>query len=291
MTPALEDLWCKLEKDRNRGSSELLVYALENIEEILAGSNDLTEKDFLKITDKLTTIRPEMCLIVNAGRFLANHTVGKGSPAMLESVRELLNRLQRSEKLIAESFSSLDHSIGTILVFSRSGTVNSLLKNLGDVRRLVVLESHPGGEGVTVANELTEDFEVEFAYDLEMASYADEVDTVLVGADSFDENGTIHNKTGSRSLAMLPGSFKFVSVFQSLKYRPTSAETKQQSVSTIDSPDDLRYELRRDHNLFERVESEFIDYYVTEEGNYSDPDALVEDVRNLFTDEGAMTFP
>jgi translation initiation factor 2B subunit (eIF-2B alpha/beta/delta family) len=90
-----------------------------------------------------------------------------------------------------------------VCTFSRSGTVLTALDR-AETEAVLVGASHPGGEGVAVAEELAEDHDVTLTSDAALAGQLAEweADAVLVGADTILPDGSVLNKVGTRGLAL-----------------------------------------------------------------------------------------
>lgn len=95
---------------------------------------------------------------------------------------------------------------GEVLTISRSGTVRQVLASARGPRRprkVVVLESRPGGEGRTLARELQRaGLVVELIPDREGSARASRADLLLIGADSIFADGSVLHKVKTRSLAL-----------------------------------------------------------------------------------------
>lgn len=275
MTDSLTPLWKKLEEDRSHGSTELARDVLSELLHLLEDSPLSYKTDRADLARNLRERRPEMTLLVNLGHALTGGQEalnGKGSGrTLMEDLRTLRKRLEQSALRMAEAFRESSLSLESPLIFSRSGTVLELLEEMNPSGEVTVLQSHPGDEGVSVANELAARFEVQFRYDLEALDRLNKSDLLLVGADSYDETGAIRNKVGTELLARASGELPVASCFQTLKYEP-SDESKQGPEQ--ESPEQLCEELRGAHPIFERVHADVIDYYVTDRGVFGSVEGL-----------------
>jgi translation initiation factor eIF-2B subunit delta len=86
------------------------------------------------------------------------------------------------------------------------GTLAQLACERGpaDLLRVIVSESRPGGEGVALAAALaTAGAQVTLAVDGACAALMDDVAFVLVGADSVRSDGSVVNKIGTHTLALV----------------------------------------------------------------------------------------
>lgn len=292
MNEGLTDLWNELRDDRSRGSTELARYALDQLQSFANGVSSLDRSTSRRIARSLKTVRPEMHLLVNTGRLIeeilesgSERDPGQRKATFKSLIENLNHRLESAFDKILESFRSLNRTAKRIVVFSRSGTLLAMVSEIRNLQQVTVLESHPGNEGVSFANDLRKHQPVTFVYDLEAASHLPEADLLLLGADSYDEEGAIRNKTGSRLLAKASASTPVAACFQTLKFQ---SNDNREDIPTVTSPESLDEPLRREHPLFERVEPDLIDVYVTDNGLVRCPANLEtlrrESIRDLKND-------
>lgn len=287
MTEDLSSFWAAIREDRSRGSSELTQTVLERLETLLTGSIRKPGEALPSLVESLKTVRPEMSLLVNSGylleRTLANSNDAEAQNALRERVESLRESLRESPRRMADHLDELNPSLAHPLLFSRSGTVIDLIRHRPEMKTVSVLESRPGGEGVDLANQLADERDVTFYYDLEAIRAFREADVLLVGADSFREDGFFRNKTGTRLLARACDEIPVVSCFQTLKYEPGEADD---SVPSIESPDELGNDRVRSHPLFEWIPPSDVDWYLTEKGAVDTVEKLRSQVEELRTLRG-----
>jgi len=273
-----DELWAELSADRSRGSTELTLHALNTIYSELDNFNEVKNDDCKTILRNFKECRPEMILMKNAARLIFLQFQQEQSVNCLERFKEAVesvrDRIRISGRDIGTSFESLPVNPRSVVVFSRSGVVMSLLSNADPIKSVTVLESHPGNEGISVANILEEkSIAVNFAYDTEAPTHLKSSDALILGADSFDERGSIYNKVGSRLMALAAHSRPVLACFQTLKLRDSRSDA---SVPSVESPESLKENLRTTHELFERVAPEYLDYYVTDAGYFEDENNLLQ---------------
>lgn len=90
-----------------------------------------------------------------------------------------------------------------VATLSQSGTVREALSQ-ADPDAVLVAESRPGREGVTVAESVAAEADVTLTTDAALAHAVDEwgADAVLVGADAVHADGSVVNKAGTRTVAL-----------------------------------------------------------------------------------------
>ncbi|MDQ2051162.1 NUDIX domain-containing protein [Natronolimnohabitans sp. A-GB9] len=209
--------------DDEHGAASLSLRALEVLrdragllvaERAEFGADPDEEWDELaELAGRLLEARPSMAVLRNrVNRVMAetgaatSDGVTPGAPAVLEAA---LSGIERAATADAEAAANAsDRLEGSVMTLSRSGTVLKALRG-GDPVRVYVAESRPAGEGIDVAEELAADDEFEAPVTVHTDAAVghvlsrEDVDRVLVGADTIRSDGAVVNKTGTRTLALL----------------------------------------------------------------------------------------
>ncbi|MDJ1432091.1 initiation factor 2B [Halostagnicola sp. A-GB9-2] len=211
--------------DDEHGAAFLSIRALEVLRDragLLIGERDDVgvdpdeERDELaELARRLLESRPSMAVLRNrVNRAMAGATteVESDEPvaddskadavAILESTIAGIDRAVEADRGAAETAAELIEG-DTVLTLSRSGTVLEALES-SSPSRVFVAESGPAREGVAVAETLANEVPVTLHTDAAAASVLarEEVDRVLVGADTILPEGSVVNKTGTRSIAL-----------------------------------------------------------------------------------------
>ncbi|MFB6204985.1 MAG: NUDIX domain-containing protein [Haloglomus sp.] len=152
------------------------------------------------LAEDLFAARESMAVVANrVNRVMADATDGHSAAAVRRAAEAVLDDLDAAT---VDPVAGLRD--GTVATLSRSGTIERLLTRCGPVA-VVVAESRPGGEGLTVARDLAGalDAPVTLCADAGVAHALDarDVDAVLVGADAVLADGSVVNKVGTRTLA------------------------------------------------------------------------------------------
>ncbi|MFC6719443.1 NUDIX domain-containing protein [Natrialbaceae archaeon GCM10025810] len=214
--------------DGDHGAAWLSIRALEVLrdragllvaERAEYGPDPAGERDELaELARRLLEARPSMAVLRNrVNRAMAGALDGGesddelGAPAALESALEGIDRALEADERAAANAADLLEGGGdggdggaSVMTISRSGTVLEALRR-GDPSRVFVAESRPAREGIDVAEELAdEDLAVTVHTDAAAAHLLarEDVDRVLVGADTLHPDGSVVNKTGTRALAV-----------------------------------------------------------------------------------------
>ncbi|WP_227352774.1 NUDIX domain-containing protein [Haladaptatus salinisoli] len=213
------DLWTSYERvapsvesvaeDAEHGSAYVSVRALEVLRDragalAVRGDGGDTDRDELAgLARDLLAARPSMAAPANrVNRALAEAYSSKATFA--EAVeRAAADGIERAHRADEEATAAARELVAdaTVLTLSRSGTV---LGALPAAERVFVAESRPAREGVFVAESLAPETDATLHTDAAVAHVlaTEEVDYVVVGADSVLPNGDAVNKTGTRAAAL-----------------------------------------------------------------------------------------
>ncbi|WP_408956865.1 NUDIX domain-containing protein [Natrinema sp. 74] len=204
--------------DDEHGAASLSVRALEVLrdragllvaERAKFGPDPEGERDELAaLAGRLLEARPSMAVLrnrVNRAMTEADRdgNAETGAPAVLESSLSGIDRALSADEDAARN--AAERLSGSVATLSRSGTVLEAIRE-GAPSRVFVAESRPAREGVAVAEELAEtiDGAVTVHTDAAVAHVLarEEIDRVVVGADTILPDGSVVNKTGTRAVAI-----------------------------------------------------------------------------------------
>lgn len=188
-------------EDTEHGSAAISVIALEVLRDA-AGRAATTNGEMSTVVataEALLEARPTMAVLRNrVNRAMA----GADTPKDVE--QSAIEGIERAYEVDdAAAAEAVDNLGDTVVTLSRSGTVRRAL--LQARPSVVVAESRPAREGVDTAETLADaGLDVTLCTDAAIARIMAErdVDTVVVGADTLQPDGSIVNKTGTRLLAL-----------------------------------------------------------------------------------------
>jgi ribose 1,5-bisphosphate isomerase len=193
--------------DDEHGSAYCSLRALEVLRDragvVAAEAGEREDAPMTELRDlarRLLEARPSMAALRNrVNRVMAS----AHDPERVESrANEVIRQAVAADRDAARV--AADHVDGEhVVTISRSGTVLDALQ-AGDPDHVLVAESRPKCEGVTVAETLADDTHVTVCTDAALAHLlaTDPVDCVLVGSDTVLPDGRLVNKTGTRALAL-----------------------------------------------------------------------------------------
>ncbi|SIQ69738.1 Translation initiation factor 2B subunit, eIF-2B alpha/beta/delta family [Haladaptatus litoreus] len=254
-------------KDAEHGSAYISIRALETLRDragLLAVRDDDWD-ELAELATELRSTRPSMAVLENrVNRVMAE----ADSPTAVE--QSAIEGIDRAYRVDEEATENARERIAdsTVLTLSRSGTVLDALRG---AKRVFVAESRPACEGVGVAEELTESTDVTLHTDAGIGHVlaTEDVDSVVVGADSVLPNGDVVNKTGTR-LAATAANREDVPVFvvtstDKVRLRDGADRPELESGDSAAVYDGDR-NLSVLNQTFDVTPAEFITGYVTERG-------------------------
>ncbi len=253
----------RIESDDEHGSASLSVRALEVLRDRAALAAERgTETDFDALADRLREARPGMAVVWNrVSRAVADGTDARSVEAAAE--RELERALKADAEAAANAADLLAGE--RVVTCSRSGTVAEALA-AGAPDAVLVTESRPGGEGVGVAESLSDPLDVTLTSDAAgpglLAAW--DADRVLVGADTVLESA-VANKVGTYPLALAAGrvGIPVTVVCADDKIAPAGWDFEPEDAPDIHEGDG-GFDVA--NPLFERTSLELVSAVVTEDG-------------------------
>lgn len=194
--------------DTTHGSTTLSVRALKVLrDEAALASESSTNEDgepdgerVRAVARALLAARPAMTAVTNRVNraMAAAEDDGDGfAAAVARTAHEGIDRAIEADGTAAANAAAV-LSGDRIATLSRSGTVLAAIESAAP-NAVLVAESRPGGEGVGVAEALTDDADVtlttDAAFPAELARW--DADALLVGADTVLPDGSVRNKVGT----------------------------------------------------------------------------------------------
>jgi translation initiation factor 2B subunit (eIF-2B alpha/beta/delta family)/8-oxo-dGTP pyrophosphatase MutT (NUDIX family) len=263
--------------DAEHGSAYISIRALEALRDESALLAERPERNEFgapaAVARALLDARPSMTVVANR---IHRAMAAAESQATLDvegaARRTIQEAADADERAAMEAVPAVEGAV--VATVSRSGTALQALGD-GQPQTVVLPESRPGREGIEVAELLAEGTDVVLTSDAGFPHQIAEqdVDLLLVGADSITPDGAVINKVGTRAAAAASAheDCRVVVVAASDKIRPS--EQASGADSTIDFEPRERAELydgdadiRVENPTFDVTPAELIDAVVTERG-------------------------
>jgi translation initiation factor 2B subunit (eIF-2B alpha/beta/delta family)/8-oxo-dGTP pyrophosphatase MutT (NUDIX family) len=192
--------------DTAHGSTYLSIRALEVLRDEAGivtreeAENSTQAERIVDCAQTLLEARPAMSVLAN--RINRVMSAADGDPAVVEDrAHQAIDRAVNADTEAARHAS--DHLGGRVATLSRSETVLEALERASP-EAVLLPESRPGREGVTVSELLADETEVTLTTDAAFAQqlHSWEADTLVSGADAILADGRVVNKVGTRAAAI-----------------------------------------------------------------------------------------
>lgn len=304
---AIKKLSTIIEELGKKGGASVYAEATARALDLMAKElKDVDSKEFLRRLEaygsELIESQPTMASVINAVEYILSPLrelvrKGRGLNAckrlVSERSSEFIEKSKNAIGRIARFGANLIQDEDTILTHSFSLTVLQILKSAkrsGKHVKVVITESRPKLEGHELASELLkEKIPVTLIIDAAICTVIDEVDKVLIGADSILADGSIINKVGSFPIALAAhlNNVPFIVATESLKFNPFSLEGKPIAIK-MGEPDELvdreKFEagdlLKIWNPTFEIVPPRYITLLITDLGVLS-PQAAIAELKSI----------
>lgn len=174
-----------------------------------------------RVASLIVGANPGMASLANLALFIRGSCM-RGS-SIDEGARLFIYYVNEARERLVENSKEVLSAAGSVATISYSSAVEaSLLASRPG--RIVVFESTPGGEARHLARHLRSSGLWVELYPDSLMWVVEQVDAVLVGADTVTLDGCLYNKAGTRTLALVAKSLgkPVVAVFESYKIHPTA---------------------------------------------------------------------
>ena len=263
-TRKTQNLLRGLIEDSTSGATEFVDKALEIIRIQLERTTDQykdIKEEIIYLSKQIINTRPSMAPLINTLGYFIHGLEKINKKTLVKRLNKFnLDRQKRNEslELAFQTFLKRNKKFPLkIMVISYSSTIiNLLLKNKEFNIEIFVLESRPLLEGRKTAEILSEYFKTHLIVDAGMGKFMDQIDLILIGADSILKDGSIINKVGTYPLAVIANAenVDVYAVADSYKYnlrslfnQPIMIETK---ATTEIYNKEIKYELLEVHNYY-----------------------------------------
>lgn len=194
-----------IEADTDHGSTWLSMRALEVLRDeagLLASDRTSEYDDTAAIARTLVDARPTMTAVRNRVLRAMTDARDESPQAVEKAAHDNIQRALRADSEAADAMAS-DVAGTAVATLSLSGTVLQALQ-AGTAESVLVAESRPGREGVAVAETLAPTTDVTLTTDAGFTHQLprQDIDLLVVGADSVLPDGRVVNKVGTRSAAI-----------------------------------------------------------------------------------------
>ena len=264
--------------DREHGASWLARAAARTLQQAGEPRDDVplaTWDTVMRLTAQaLTASRPSMAAVANTAARIWSAGQTDSPVERQQAMLAVAGRLATQDTQAQQALLTHAEKVlaGDVYTMSRSGTVERILRDLGRrhiIRRVIVAESRPGGEGVALARALAQDgLPVTRVADAACGVFINEATCVALGADSVRADGSLVNKVGSYPLALMAreaGKPVYV-LCETLKVAAPEFRLVLEEKDPVEALPDMSAGLSARNPYFDVTPASLISAYITENG-------------------------
>jgi ribose 1,5-bisphosphate isomerase len=247
---------------------------------------------------ELSRTRPTAVSLPNALRYVFNRldgeTVAELRTSVVAAAETFRDQLDRAQEDLGRVGANRLQDGDTVMTHCHSTDALACIEAAvarGKDLSAVVKETRPRNQGHITARELRElGVPVTLIVDSAARRYLDEVDHVLVGADSIAADGSVINKIGTSGLAVCARErdVPVVTAAQTIKLHPETLTGHTVEIETRDEAEVIDPERRAEigdiaveNPAFDVTPPRYVDAIVTEHGQFP-PESVVTLIRDLF---------
>ncbi|WP_439028585.1 NUDIX domain-containing protein [Haloarchaeobius sp. DT45] len=275
--------------DDQHGAAYLSLRALEVLRDragilVQEGADDDEAWDELAdLGERLLRARPSMAVLKNR----VNRALSSADRSAASVEQYAIDGIRRAVTADTDAAVRAGALVGgrSVLTLSHSGTVLRALRD-GDPTEVFVAESRPGREGITVAESLLDEYPVTLVTDAGVAHTlaTEDVDAVLVGADTVLPDGTVVNKTGTRGAALAAAHEEIPLYVVAATDKVSLEETVNLETGRRSAVYDGDTPLAVSNPIFDETPPHLVDTIVTERGELD-----TRDVREVAEELATLT--
>lgn len=252
---SVQDIAEKIRRLEIRGARNIAIAAIKAVETLTNRTKAENKKEFLnellKAKNILFTSRETEPLMRNVVRWIISQVEKsdkKNVKDLVEIVssvsQQFLKDFENSKERIAEIGAKRIRHNSVILTHCHSSTVTYLLKKAkeeGKFFEIICTETRPFFQGRITAKEMLElGVKTTLIVDSAARFFMNQVDLVLVGADSITSEGNVINKIGTSTIALIAKEARtpFYVVSELLKFDPATMYGDYEKIEER-SPDEI----------------------------------------------------
>ncbi len=267
-----------------RGAARIAKFAAETLKAFAESLNVSDPEEFDKkmkwAARTLLDTRPTAVSLYNAVNYVMSYS-GESVEEKKESVVERANRfvewVRTAHKNIGEFGAKRIKKGSTVMTHCNSSAALSVIKEAykqGKVEMVFATESRPRRQGFLTVKELaSEGIPVTLIVDSAVRYFMNEIDCVIVGADTITANGALINKIGTSQIALAAKEARvpFMVAAETYKFSPKTlfgdlVVIEERSAEEVAPPEILSLNINVRNPAFDVTPREYIDVIVTEVG-------------------------
>ena len=289
----------ELKEDNHSGASEIFLKAIDIIKNqmhLIKNKDEDIKTLFLKLAKEIINARPSMAPLINTiGYFITNIELYT-SKNVIDKIIELVSyNAERTNKLLNSFvyfFNNYYPKDIKIMLISYSSTIINVIVYLKDYNpEIYILESRPLNEGHRTAEILSQYMNTHLIIDAAIGKFIEDIDLVLIGADSILKDGSIINKIGTNPLAIVAKEHNIpvYAIVDSFKYNLRSHFNQKVIISKkqINEVYDKKIEsnlMKVDNYYFDITPAKYIKGIISDLGVLTPVEFVEKAQNNLATD-------
>lgn len=280
----MEEVIRAAEKIKNmevRGAARIAKFAAETLRDfalkINTGNFDLEMK---KAADILLNTRPTAVSLYNAVNYVMKYSgesVEEKRESVIKRAMEFIDWVNTAQQKIGEIGEKRIKDGYTVMTHCNSSAALAVIKKAyenGKEIRVMATESRPRWQGHLTARELRRvGIEVILIVDSAVRYFINDVDCVVVGADTITANGALINKIGTSQIALAAKEARvpFMVAAETYKFSPKTlfgelVVIEERDESEVAPPDLLEMGVKVRNPAFDVTPRDYIDVIITEIG-------------------------
>lgn len=277
------DLLTAAEKIRSmeiRGASRIAKFAAEVMKEHALKVRENFDEEMLRASQILLNTRPTAVSLFNAINYIMRYrgeSIEEKRESLVSRAEEFISWVENAQRRIAEIGEKRIKDGSTILTHCNSSAAIAVIKKAHEAgKRIEVFatESRPRWQGHITARQLIEaGVEVTLIVDSAVRFFINEVDCVIVGADTITANGALINKIGTSQVALCAKEARvpFMVAAETFKFSPKTlfgdlVQIEERSAEEVAPKELLDLGVKVRNPAFDVTPRSYIDVIITEIG-------------------------
>lgn len=275
----IEEAARKIERMEIRGAARIARFAAETLK--LCAENVKTFKEVEWAAERLLKTRPTAVSLYNAINFVIRCDAVVSDAEKLECVRrraeDFIGWVDTAQKRIGEIGAKRIKNNAVIMTHCNSSAAISIISEAfrqGKVAAVFATESRPRFQGHLTAKQLKElGVDVTLIVDSAVRYFIEDIDYVIVGADTITVNGALINKIGTSQIALAAKEARvpFMVAAETYKFSPKTllgelVEIEERSSEEVAPKELLELGIKVRNPAFDATPRDYIDLIITEVG-------------------------
>ncbi len=277
----IEEAAKKIESMEIRGASNIARFAVETLMRYADTISDDFDNKMRIASQRLLNTRPTAVSLFNAINYVMNYqgsNVEEKREDLKRRATEFIHWVDTAKMKIAEIGARRIKKNSIILTHCNSSTAIAVIKKAydeGKVNEVFVTESRPRLQGLLTVKDLSEvGVKINLIVDSAVRFFIEEIDYVIVGADTITANGALINKIGTSQIALIAKEARvpFIVAAETYKFSPKTLLGELVVIEERDAKEVAGDDILSLNNVFVRnpafdaTPRNYIDLIITEIG-------------------------